>query len=85
MDLVLNILVDMGLNWVFSDPSCRHTWPRGGSGFKQIGRHGFELGVLRSSVDIQGLEVDLDIIRLLDMSVNGLFSDPVCRHVWAYR
>ena len=48
MNLVLIRLVAMGLNWVFSDLHCRYTWPRGGSGFKHIGRHGFELGVLRS-------------------------------------
>ena len=50
MDLVLIKLVDMGFNRMFSDPHCRYTEPIGGSGVNKIGRHGFQLDVLRSSL-----------------------------------
>ena len=49
VDLVLIRLVDMGFNWMFSYPHCRFTRHTGGSGFNQIGGHGFQLGVLVSS------------------------------------
>ena len=39
MDLVLIRLVDMSINTMFSDPLCRYTGPKGGSGFNQIGGH----------------------------------------------
>ena len=48
VDLVLIRLVDMGFNGMFSYPHCRYTLDIGGSGFKQIGGHGFQWDVLRS-------------------------------------
>ena len=42
MDLVLFRLVDMGSSDMFSDPHCRYIGPTGGSGFMQIGGHGFQ-------------------------------------------
>ena len=32
------------------------------------------------AVDIQGLLVDLGLIRFVDMGFNGMFSDPHCRY-----
>ena len=42
MGLVLNRLVDMGFNGMFSYPHCRYTGTIGGPVFNnQIGGHGF--------------------------------------------
>ena len=52
MDLVLIRPVDISINMMFSDPLCRYTGPKGGSGFNQIGGHGFQQDVLRSSLKV---------------------------------
>ena len=75
MDLVLIKLVDLSFNGVFLDPHCRYTQPTGGSSFNQTGGHEFEWGVLR-----YGLQVDLVLIKLVDMSINGVFSYSHCRY-----
>ena len=51
MNLVLIRLVDMGFSGLFSDPHCRYLGPTCGFGFNQIGGHGFQWDVLRSSLD----------------------------------
>ena len=50
VDLVSIRLVDMGFNRMFSDPHCCYTGPTGGFGLNQIGGHGFQQDVLRSSL-----------------------------------
>ena len=50
MDLVVIKLVDIGFNRMFSDPHCRYTGPISGSDVNTIGRHGFQMDVLRSSL-----------------------------------
>ena len=45
-------LVDMGFSRMFSDPHCRYTEPSGGSHVDQIGGHGFQWVVLRSSLQV---------------------------------
>ena len=32
------------------------------------------------TIGIQGLEVDLSLIRLVDVCVNGMFSNLLCRY-----
>ena len=78
VDLVLIRLVDMGFNGMFSYSCCGYTEPTGGSFFNLVGGHGFQWDVLRSSLGIQGLPVDLVLIRLVDMGFNGMFSDSCC-------
>ena len=46
------------------------------SGSNQIGGHGFQWDVLRSSQGTWVLQVGLVLIRLVDMGFNGMFSDP---------
>ena len=46
------------------------------SGFNQIGGHGFQWDVLRSSLCTWVLQVGLVLIRLVDMVFSGMFSDP---------
>ena len=48
----------------------------GGSGFNQIGGHGFQWDVLRSSLGTWVLQVCLVLIRLVDMGFSEMFSDP---------
>ena len=58
----------MGFNRMFSDPLWRYREPKGGSGFNQIG----DMGLNRMFSDphyIQGLKVDLVLIRLLNLIV----------------
>ena len=76
VDLVLYRLVDMDFSGMFSDPHCIYTRPTGRPGFIQIGGHGFQWDVLRSSLYV--CKVDLVLIRLVDMDFNGMFSDPHC-------
>ena len=52
MNLVLIRLVDMAFSGMFSDPHCRYTGPTCESGFNQIGGHGFQWVVLRSSLQV---------------------------------
>ena len=70
------------VRWVFG--SILHGGPielsTGGFGFNQIVRHELQFGVVRSSLGINCLQVDLVLIRLSDMSFSSVFSDPHCRY-----
>ena len=50
VDLILIRLMDMSFSVMFSDPHCRYTMPSGRSHVDQIGGHGFQWDVLRSSL-----------------------------------
>ena len=54
----------------------RYMGPTGGSGSNQIGGHGFQWDVLRSSLCTWVLQVGLVLIRLVDMGFSEMFSDP---------
>ena len=88
MDLALIGLVDMGFSVMFSYPYCRYIGPTDGSGFNYIGRHGSQWGGGGGGgsqiliVYILDLQMDLVLIRLVDMDLSGMFSNPYCRYTW---
>ena len=51
VDQILIGLVDMGFSRMFSNSHCRYARPTGEFGFYQTGRHGFQWGVLRLSLN----------------------------------
>ena len=85
MDLVLITLVDKGFNGMFSNPHCRYTWLTAGSSFNHIGGHEFQWlfsGPLYIGQQVEmSQQVDLVLIRLMDMSFNRMFSYPHCMYI----
>ena len=88
VDLVMIRLVDTGFNGMFSNPPCRYTRLRGESDFNKIGGHEFQWDVLKSSLYVyrayrwtMSQQVDLVLLRLVDMRFNGMFSN----HHYVYR
>ena len=80
VDLTLIRLVDIGYSGMFSDPHCMYTRLTSGFDFNQIGGHWLVGCSLIITVGIQGLQVDLVLIRLVDIGYSGMFSDPHCMY-----